>query len=238
LKLIIDIGNTLFKLALFDGKNLAKESSFSRLDINIVASFVNGIEINHAILSSVRLITDDILNVIKCYNILVLDSNINFPIKIKYKNIDSLGKDRLAAVVGAYFLYPQRNILILDIGTCLTIDFINKEKEYIGGRISPGINMRYAALHHFTEKLPLCQKVDSQYFIGNDTASSIQSGVQQGIISELDVVIDSFKQENKDIIVIATGGDCFFFEKALKNTIFADQFLVMRGLNDILDYNV
>ncbi len=238
MKLIIDIGNTLFKLALFDGKNLAKESSFSRLDINIVASFVNGIEINHAILSSVRLITDDILNVIKCYNILVLDSNINFPIKIKYKNIDSLGKDRLAAVVGAYFLYPQRNILILDIGTCLTIDFINKEKEYIGGRISPGINMRYDALHHFTEKLPLCQKVDSQYFIGNDTASSIQSGVQQGIISELDVVIDSFKQENKDIIVIATGGDCFFFEKALKNTIFADQFLVMRGLNDILDYNV
>lgn len=238
MKLIIDIGNTLAKIALFKGKDLIKYSSYSNFDIEIVASFINNHEINSAILSSVKKISEEYLKVINHYNILVFNSDIKLPIKIKYDNIDSLGKDRVSAVVGASLSYLERDVLVLDLGTCLTIDFINKEQEYLGGRISPGLKMRYKALHDFTDSLPLCNKTDNQYFIGNSTSSSIQSGVQQGIISEIDMVIDNFRQEKGDIIVIATGGDCFFFEKALKNSIFADEFLVVKGLNEILDYNV
>ena len=126
---------------------------------------------------------------------------------------------------------------MLDFGSCLTADVINKEKEYIGGRISPGLTMRYNALYQFTDQLPLCKMTNTESFIGNDTTSSINSGVQQGMIAEVKEVIDTFRKENKDTVVILTGGDCFFFEKALKNSIFANPFLVMEGLNEILDYN-
>ena len=97
--------------------------------------------------------------------------------------------------------------------------------------------MRYNALHQFTDQLPLCKITNTESFIGNDTTSSINSGVQQGMIAEVKEVIDTFRKENKDTVVILTGGDCFFFEKALKNSIFANPFLVMEGLNEILDYN-
>ena len=164
------------------------------------------------------------------------DKNVRYPIKIKY-NINDLGKDRLAAIIGAINLYTNKNILILDIGTCLTIDLVNNNK-HSGGRISPGLDMRYKALNKFTAKLPLCEKSSKNLKYGNSTISSIQSGVQNGMIDEIDTLITEFKQENKNNIVIATGGDCFFFEKELKNSIFADQFLVLRGLNEILDFNV
>ena len=163
--------------------------------------------------------------------------NVKYHVKINYNNINDLGKDRLAAIIGAINLYTNKNILILDIGTCLTIDLVNNN-NYLGGRISPGLDMRYKALNKFTAKLPLCEKISKNLKYGNSTLSSIQSGVQNGMIDEIDTLITEFKQENKNNIVIATGGDCFFFEKELKNSIFADQFLVLRGLNEILDFNV
>ena len=237
LKLIIDIGNSAVKVALFKDKWLLRTSEFTTCSINNITNFLSQDVVSKTILSSVKNIDKQTHEVIRFYKAIVLDEKTPLPIKISYKTPDTLGKDRIAAIVAASSIYEDKNILVLDFGSCLTIDIINKEKEYIGGRISPGLMMRYNALHQFTDQLPLCQINNIEGFIGNDTISSINSGVQQGMISEVKEVIDTFRKENKDTVVILTGGDCFFFEKALKNSIFANPFLVMEGLNKILDYN-
>ena len=237
MKLVIDIGNTLVKVALFEKKKIIKTISFKNITFEVIKCFIDNNKITNTIVSTVKDDSKELLRIINDFNAIVLDKNVKYPTKINYNNINDLGKDRLAAIIGAINLYTNKNILILDIGTCLTIDLINNN-SYLGGRISPGLGMRYKALNKFTAKLPLCEKTSKIFKYGNSTISSIQSGVQNGMIDEIDTIITEFKQENKNNIVIATGGDCFFFEKELKNSIFADQFLVLRGLNEILDFNV
>ena len=237
MKLVIDIGNTLVKVALFEKKKIIKTISFENITFEVIKCFIENNKIKNTIVSSVKDYSTELLKIINDFNAIVLDQNVKYPVKINYNNINDLGKDRLAAIIGAINLYTNKNILILDIGTCLTIDLVNNN-NYLGGRISPGLDMRYKALNKFTAKLPLCEKISKNLKYGNSTLSSIQSGVQNGMIDEIDTLITEFKQENKNNIVIATGGDCFFFEKELKNSIFADQFLVLRGLNEILDFNV
>lgn len=237
MKLVIDIGNTLAKVALFEKKKIIKTISFKNITFEVIKCFIDNNKITNTIVSSVKDDSKELLRIINDFNAIVLDESVKYPIKINYNNINDLGKDRLAAIIGAINLYTNKNILILDIGTCLTIDLVNNN-NYLGGRISPGLDMRYKALNKFTAKLPLCEKSSKNRKYGNSTLSSIQSGVQNGMIDEIDTLITEFKQENKNNIVIATGGDCFFFEKELKNSIFADQFLVLRGLNEILDFNV
>ena len=237
LKLVIDIGNTLVKVALFEKKKIIKTISLKSINFEVIKDFIKNKRVTNTILSSVKDSSKEQLSIINNFNAIELNNSVKYPIKIKYNNINDLGKDRLAAIIGAINLYADENILILDIGTCLTIDFINNN-EYLGGRISPGLDMRYKALNKFTAKLPLCEKNFKNLKYGNSTLTSIQSGVQRGMIDEIDTLITEFKQENKNNIVIGTGGDCFSFEKELKNSIFADQFLVLRGLNEILDFNV
>jgi type III pantothenate kinase len=171
------------------------------------------------------------------YSAEVLSEKTPLPIINSYKTPLTLGKDRLAAVAGASVLYPEKDILVFDAGTCLTIDFINSDKEYIGGRISPGIEMRYNALHTFTDKLPLIKSKKNTLVIGNDTKTSIICGVQQGILAEVKAIISDYKSQNTDTVFVFTGGDSFYFEKELKNSIFANPNLVLIGLNEILDYN-
>ena len=237
MKLIIDIGNSAVKVALFKDKWLLRTTEIADCSINNITNFLSQEIVFKTILSSVKNIDKQTLEVITHYKAIVLDEKTPLPIKIIYKTPDTLGKDRIAGVVAASCLYKDKNALVLDFGSCLTVDVINKEKEYIGGRISPGLTMRYNALYQFTDQLPLCKITNTESFIGNDTTSSINSGVQQGMIAEVKEVIDTFRKENKDTVVILTGGDCFFFEKELKNSIFANPFLVMEGLNEILDYN-
>ena len=237
LKLVIDIGNTLAKVALFEKKNIVKTVSLKSINFEVIKDFIKNKTVTNTILSSVKDSSKEQLSIINNFNAIQLNDNVKYPIKINYNNINDLGKDRLAAIIAAINLYTNENILILDIGTCLTIDFINNN-EYLGGRISPGLDIRYKALNKFTAKLPLCEKNFKILKYGNSTLTSIQSGVQKGMIDEIDTTITEFKQENKNNIVIVTGGDYFFFEKELKNSIFADQFLVLRGLNEILDFNV
>ena len=237
MKLIIDIGNSAVKVALFKEKWLLRTTELEHCSINNITNFLLQEVVTKTILSSVKDIDKQTLEVITHYKAIVLDEQTPLPIKISYKTPDTLGKDRIAGTVAASCLYKDKNVLVLDFGSCFTVDVLNKEKEYIGGRISPGLTMRYNALYQFTDQLPLCKMTNTESFIGNDTTSSINSGVQHGMISEVKEVIDTFRKENKDTVVILTGGDCFFFEKALKNSIFANPFLVMEGLNEILDYN-
>ena len=237
MKLIIDIGNTAVKTALFEDKQLVSSAVLDTYALQNILVFVGSHTISSAIISSVTALNPDTEKIIQHFNALFLNENTPLPITIDYKTPNTLGRDRIAAVVGASALFPKQDVLVFDAGTCLTIDFVNKEKVYKGGRISPGIMMRYKALNQFTNKLPLCEFTESSMLLGDDTNSSIISGVQQGILAEVRDIINVYKKENKKTVIAVTGGDCFFFEKELKSSIFANPFLVMEGLNEILDYN-
>ena len=235
LKLIIDIGNTRIKLALFNKKEIVRHNVVLDLSKESIDNFCKGDVITSSIVSTVRSLSNqenDFINSLEC---ILLNKETALPIKSSYKSY--IGSDRISAVIGASYLFPDKDIWVFDAGTCLTIDFIDKEKKYHGGRITLGLKMRYTALNDYTSELPLLSIKDSSSFKGDDTESSIISGVQQGIISEVRALISDYKQENNDFVVVFTGGDLSFFEKELKSSIFADPFLVLRGLNEILDYN-
>ena len=237
MKLVIDIGNTRTKLALFDGKEMFAGSSINKFNLKSVQEFVLNVDVRFSIISSVKLIDSETLSVAEYYNSVILSKNVAVPIKNNYTTLNTLGNDRLASVVAAHFLYPKKDVVVFDAGTCLTIDFINSKGEYNGGRISPGIEMRYKSLHTFTQRLPLVKKENNMSIHGRDTHSSIISGVQQGILAEVKSIISDVRSKNSDTIFLITGGDSFFFEKELKSSIFVNSNLVLIGLNEILDFN-
>jgi type III pantothenate kinase len=241
MNLIVDIGNTFIKLFVFDGNKLAQYSQVKTkepLKINHLVDQYT--DIKHAIISAVADVPD-VFNLLGQYisgRLIFLDHQTPIPVRNLYKTPESLGKDRLAAIVGANNIYKHQNVLAIDAGTALTFDFINRKGEFAGGTISPGLSMRFQALNHFTKNLPLLEASDNYPFWGTTTHEAIVAGVQNGIIFETDAYIDDFKRKFDDLKVILTGGDTFFFAHKLKNTIFAEPNLVAIGLNRILQYNV
>jgi len=233
MNLIIDIGNTLVKYAVFNNDQLVEILKTSGIETGKVNTLIKEFDIKNVIISSVRKEMNWNLDV----EVIHLSHKTSLPINLNYKTPETLGKDRIANIVAVSEEYPNKNAVVIDAGTCITYDFINKNKEYLGGRISPGLEMRYKSLNEFTELLPKLSVSGESKFIGDDTDSSILSGVEQGVLSEVDSLISVFRKENEDLIVVVTGGDTFFFENALKNSIFADQNLVLKGLNIILKYN-
>jgi type III pantothenate kinase len=168
----------------------------------------------------------------------IFTSDTKIPLINLYQSASTLGSDRLAASVGAYFLYPNANVLVIDAGTCIKYNFTNSKNEYLGGGISPGIRMKLKALQTFTSKLPLVEANFSyNELVGNNTQNSILSGVLNGSVAEIDGIISQYKLQFTDIICVLTGGDSEYLAKRLKNSIFAHQNLVIKGLNDILNYN-
>lgn len=241
MNLIVDIGNTFVKLFVFDGNKLVQFSQAKTkepLKINQLIEQLRDTE--HAIISAVADIPD-VFNQLGQYisgRLIFLDHQTPIPVRNLYKTPESLGRDRLAAIVGANNIYKHQNVLAIDAGTALTFDFINRKGEFTGGNISPGLSMRFQALNHFTKKLPLVDPSDNHPFWGTTTHEAIVAGVQNGIIFETDAYIDDFRRKFDDLKVILTGGDTFFFAHKLKNTIFAEPNLVAIGLNRILQYNV
>ena len=233
MKLIIDIGNTLVKYAIFSSDEIVIIYKKNDVEISFMQELIQKHNVNDVIISSVRDKVDGDFGIKTLY----LNHLTPLPITINYETPETLGNDRIANLVAAFVLYPNKNILIIDAGTCITIDFIDQNKEYQGGRISPGIEMRYKSLHKYTSNLPKLTISNTAQQIGKDTNSSIVSGVEKGVVAEIETIIDDFKNENEDLFVILTGGDTFFFENTLKNSIFADQNLVLKGLNEILKYN-
>ena len=237
MKLIIDIGNTKAKLALFSGKKIISKKILNQCTFKLVKDFVSDAEITSSIISSVKDFNNDVTNISNYYNSIILTHNTQIPIKNLYKTPETLGNDRIALVVGANFLYPKKDVIIIDAGTCITIDFLNKRAEYLGGRISPGINMRFKSLNTFTDKLPLNKLKKNTNFYGNDTLSAINSGVQRGVLSELNQIISEYSDQNPNLIIVLCGGDALYLQNELKRPIFVNQNLVLVGLNEILDYN-
>jgi type III pantothenate kinase len=243
--LVFDRGNTFLKVALFHQHNILYVSRFNALSGQELNLLVDELELKYALVIKHSIISSVIPEVNDWYatldhrtRLLEFNHKTNLPIKNSYRTPRTLGKDRIAAVVGASSLFPGDDLLIIDAGTCITFDFINANKEYFGGAISPGLNLRFKCLHNFTGNLPLVYPVTETNLIGDSTESSLLSGVINGIREEVDGIINRYKLSFPKLKVVFTGGDIKYFDKYLKNNIFAVENLVLQGLKDILHYNV
>ena len=233
---IIDQGNTFSKLAVFEKDKLLFSETVKEINHEIINKFISDKPIKRAIISSVRECLDE--NMLKKYNLIRLTHLTPLPLQIKYKTPETLGVDRIAASVGAHIGCRNTNLLIIDIGTCVTFDFVNSKNEYLGGAIAPGFEMRFKALNYFTGKLPLVVFDKKQLkLIGDTTDSSIISGVYNGMKNEIEGVINNYMAQYEALKIVVTGGDTNLFDLEPKNRIFADEFLVVKGLNEILNYN-
>lgn len=240
MKLIIDIGNTLVKLAVFNAENLVFKTQFPVKDLWNEYEIVKKAypNLKDAIVSSVgRAPKSPLLKIGKDLHVHQLSYESKLPFKNEYLSPKTLGVDRMALVSAAVLNYPKQNVLVIDSGTCITYDFLSNKGEYFGGAISPGLKLRYTSLHNLTAKLPLLEKTQPTNIIGNTTESSIHSGVVIGAVKEIDGVIGEYSSKYQDLTVILTGGDAEFLSNQLKNSIFAQSNFLLEGLNYILDYN-
>ena len=241
MNLIIDVGNTYAKLAVFNKNKIVKKDVIkaSVLLSSVKKILKNYPRIKNAILSTVGNLADKKLSKIQStVDLMILDSGINLPFNNLYQTPNTLGSDRIALVCAASIKYPDKNVLIIDAGTCITYDFITKENNYLGGSISPGIGLRYQSLHNLTANLPLLSVKKPKGIIGNNTQDSIHSGVINGVVNELLGVIGEYEREFEELTVILTGGDAEFLSKQLKSSIFANSNFLLEGLNYILEYNL
>lgn len=236
MNLVIDIGNTRTKAALFNKCELV-ELKWFQTPAEILQSNLFLKQAKQAIIASVINEAEDFCNQLNTILPSQLFSANSFsPLKNLYQSVSTLGSDRLAASIGAFTLYPASCVLVIDAGTCIKYNFTNDLNEYLGGGISPGIRIKFKALHNFTGKLPLVEPdYNFKDLIGNTTQHSILSGVLNGTIAEIDGVIDLYKAKFPNLIVVITGGDSTYLAERLKNSIFVIQNLVLSGLNYILN---
>ncbi len=238
MKLVLDFGNTLQKIAIFEGNQILAMHAYKRITLKELQKIIVNYPIKSAILSSVIDYSETIKTFLKeKFHFIEFTDNTPIPVLNKYATLQSLGKDRLAAAIAGNHIFPGENVLIIIAGTCITYEFINKSSEYLGGAISPGISIRFKALHTFTGKLPLVEKKSKVSIIGNTTESSILSGVINGAFHEVEGVMSKYTDNYKKLKIILSGGDMKYFDKILKNSIFAVSNIVLIGLNIILDFN-
>ena len=238
--LIVEQGNTNLKVAVFDGDRLVVSSYYKdNNDVSWVNEIFEQYHPGKCIVSSVADMNDMLINFLKDKSpyFLWLDEHTSVPISIEYKTKNTLGKDRIAAVTGANYLKPGQNILVIDAGTAITYEVLEMNGIYKGGNISPGMITRFRSLNLLTKQLPLVDVSNEVPLIGTSTESAILAGVVNGIIYEMDGYIDTLKMKYGDVFVFLTGGHSFYFERRLKNRIFANANLVLIGLNRILEYN-
>jgi type III pantothenate kinase len=234
--LIIDIGNTRLKAATFKGPALVKEFSFDSLEELVPA--MSTMVFDHVILSSVKWTREE-LNEFFPFPYTFLTHQTPLPIHNLYGSPETLGMDRIAAVMGALNFAKEGPVLAIDFGTCITYDFLDAKNNYLGGAISPGIGMRFVAMHANTARLPLTHLNGGLVELtGNNTHSCLQSGVQYGVKFELEGIIARYKKQHKHLRVFICGGDAKFFESLTKDYIFVIPNLILHGLNRILTYNV
>lgn len=238
-KLVIDLGNTRAKVAVFSGDQLQDITfSVSKDPEVIMEPYLEQKDVKACIISSVSYPTEPFRRFFNNIPFVEFSSTTPLPISNLYQSPSTLGSDRLAVAVAANGLFPKKNVLIIDAGTAITYDFINKKGEYLGGGITAGVSLRFKSLNTYTSRLPLVEANFPDFLIGKNSEDSIQSGVMNGIRAEMDGIIQEYINSYPDLITLFTGGDMFYFEKKLKNNIFALPNLVLTGLNFILEYNL
>ncbi len=239
MKLVIDFGNTLQKFARFNGKEIADVKVFRDITPAELKNYIaDEGPFEGCILSSVTDYREEIKSIQeKQEKFIELSHLVKLPIRLQYQTPETLGRDRIAAAVGGWAFHPGNDVLVIDAGTCITYDLTTKDGDYLGGAISPGIQMRFRSMRTFTGKLPLVEMDEFDGLIGRSTRESILSGVINGVIEEINGVIRQYRELYPELIVIITGGDHQFLHNKLKNSIFAAPELVLQGLNEILDHN-
>ena len=240
LNLVIDIGNSRTKIALFNEHDLMFNVPVENFSADHARLLRNEHpQLDRAILSSVKPYDEELKSFLKnnFSYFLELDDKTRLPIENLYETPETLGKDRLAAAVGANELFPDQNLLIIDAGTAVTYDLVSDKNQFLGGNISPGLEMRYKALNQFTGRLPLVGPSDYYQQIGRNTVEAIRAGVQNGLIFEMEQTIELFNRNYQNLQIIMTGGDSYFFDKKLKYSIFVHFNLTLIGLNRILEHN-
>ncbi len=238
--LIIEQGNTSTKIAVYEKGRLVTSEMYKKFGVDELESLFEKYNLRRGVLSTVIDRDEDVILYLRANlrHFIFLDENVKLPIEIQYETPHTLGKDRIAAAVGANYLQPNKDLLIIDAGTAITYEVVDATGVYLGGNISPGMTTRFKALNHYTKKLPLVKEQEHVPMWGTSTEKAILSGVVNGIIYEMNGYIDAFRIKYPNLLVFLTGGHSFYFERRLKNCIFADINLVMIGLNRILEYNV
>lgn len=239
LNLAIDQGNSAAKISLFDGLQLLESKRYDNLRIEDLQYIFDNHKIGCAIYSSVQNDDKAIVDFIKGHveTFTELSHSTPLPIKLRYATPTTLGHDRIATAVGAYCETTGCNLLIIDAGTAVTFDIVNKNGEFLGGNISPGLKIRFSALNNFTDKLPLMDSNGDIPLVGYDTSTAIRAGVINGLVQEIDGYINDVNKEFGELKVFMTGGDAHFLAKRIKSRIFEDENLLTKGLNRILLYN-
>lgn len=239
MNLVIDIGNNYFKLAVFQKNRILFNTSEKNriIERNILNVLDQYTEISNCIISNVSSLSVDYILEKRKINFCKLTTSLKLPFKLNYNTPESLGDDRIALVAASLKLYPNSNNIIIDTGTCITIDFIDQNSNYMGGMISPGIEMRYKSLHNYTSRLPDLEKSTNFHFPADSTSGSIHAGVVGGVTNEILGFVNQIISKYKIVNIILTGGDAKFLSKTLKIPIFADQIFILDGLNSILNLN-
>lgn len=241
----IDIGNTFAKLAVFhiskNGRKFKhkKEERLEDLNVDILNKWIKDNSIQSIAYCASGSDDPDVLNFLqKRNNTYLLSHESKMPISIEYKTPATLGRDRIAAVLGAYYLYPNKNVLIVDAGTCITYEWLTAEGSYLGGNIAPGLRMRLQAMHDYTAKLPLIDLEGKPTLIGHSTASALFNGAVMGTICEIETFIGRTKKElGSSFRVILTGGDAAYLKEELKVKNKIHKELVHLGLCELIRYN-
>ncbi len=239
MNLVIDAGNSFTKAALFKKGEIVDTWKVASSGLDELGKIPSQFTIDAAIISDVSNVTQRLAPMLKTFSrVIQMSAQTLTPLKLSYTSPESLGSDRLAAAVCASHLWPGHPVLAIQAGTCITYELVTQNRDYQGGSISPGTDMRFQAMHNFTAKLPLVKKEQINFLTGTNTNDCILSGVVNGCIAEIDGIIDQYKETYPELKIVMGGGDTFFFDKKLKNRIFAVENLVLRGLNIILDHNL
>ncbi len=241
MNLVVDVGNTQIKYAVFEGDELLgkKSSNSENAQATLLDIFKAYPNLSQGIISSTAQLPEALKKTL-ISNLHIVEfshqSLLNFT--NNYKTPETLGLDRIALVAAAAESYPAQNVLVIDAGTCITYDFIDKSSVYQGGAISPGLQMRYKAMHTFTGKLPLVtETIQNSDYIGKSTKEAIQIGVCKSISYEIDGYIQDYLADYEDLTVVLTGGDYNLLSASIKNSIFATSNFLLKGLNKILQLN-
>lgn len=239
MNLVLDIGNTNVKAAIFESGNLTEKKSVSLGDLgNVIDKYISQFRVQKIIASSVSASKEELAVLIDGrVEWLWLDHSIELPIRIEYQSKETLGMDRLAGLMGVFGQYPKKNVLVIDCGTCITYDLLTYDNRYFGGSISPGVAIRYKSLNKFTKNLPLLPTNFEPSLIGQTTTDSIHSGVIKGMTYEIEGFIHAYRERFGNLVIVFTGGDAVNFANEVKNTTFADLNLILVGLNKILEYH-
>jgi type III pantothenate kinase len=240
LNLAIDIGNTRTKAAVFNDGALVQHEEWPNGSVPNFFEYATNQAVQNIILSNVAgAVHLDVQEQLQHhFRFFELHPTTPIPISHEYETPETLGKDRLAAVVGAYALLPRQHCLVVDAGTCITYDWLSAEGVYLGGNIAPGLSMRLQAMHRFTARLPEVKRGEATALIGRSTEKAMRNGAQQGVLFEIEGYREWSAANLGPVKVLLTGGDAIFLANKLKSEIFVNHHLVLLGLNKILEYNV